>query len=248
MGATIEALHRLQEAETQLLALRDQINAKHRAVRGAKHRLQAIDESIAKKQAQLRQEQVEADRAELDRKAREAEITKLRETLNRVKTNKEYSALWTQINTTKADNAKLEEKVLKMYAAVDQVKESLRELQETRVKESERLASLTAAATEFEASVKDRLAALQARRQEAAADLPAKTVDMFDRVAGKHGGQALAVVQQVDRRRNEYVCDGCNMSLTLEQISVLHSRDEIQLCHNCGRILFLDEAAVIVRK
>ncbi len=248
MGATLDALHRLQEAETQLVALHEQVRAKHRAVAGSRKRLQQIDESIAAKQAQIQHNQMEADRAELDRKSREAEIAKLRDMLNRVKTNKEYSAVLTKINTDKADNAKLEDRVLKMLSSLDQEKETLRQLQDSRAKEAERLASLAAAAAQFEASVQDQIAALKARRAEVAENLPVATVQQFERIASKHDGQALARVMQVDRRRTEYVCEGCNMSATLEQISALQSRDDMQLCHSCGRILFLDDVSSAAKR
>ncbi len=242
MGATLDALHRLQNIEIELSALREKVNAKHRAVRGSRQRLQEIDAELAARQAQLKQDQIEADRAELERKSRESEIAKLRETLNRVKTNKEYSAILTQINTDKADNAKLEDKVLKMLSALDQAKETIRQLQETRAKEAERLAGLTAAAAEFEASIAGQIAALEARRQEASDGLPATVVKMFDRIAKKHGGEAMARAVQMNPRREEFVCEGCNMSVTLEQVSAIQGRDDIQTCHVCGRILYMDAA------
>ncbi len=248
MGATVEGLHRLQQIETELNALQQKIEAKHRAVRGSKNKLRQIDEAIAAKQAQLRQEQVEADRVELDRKMREAEIAKLRETLNRVKTNKEYHAVLTQINTDSADNAKLEERILRMYAALDQSKAAIKELEATRAKESGRLAELTAAAAQFEESVRGQIAELQAKREEAAMHLPPQAVQHFERVARKHDGQAMARVIQVHPRREEYVCEGCNISVTLEQISALQGRDDIQSCHSCGRILFVEGMPAPVRK
>lgn len=248
MGATLDALHRLQQIEIELAALREKVNAKHRAVRGSKHRLRQIDEDLAAKSAQLKQDQVEADRAELDRKARESEIARLREALNRVKTNKEYSAILTQINTDKADNAKLEERVLKAYGSLDQAKDAIRQLGESRTKEAERLEGLTAAATAYEASVHGAIEGLQAKRQEATENLSATVVKMFDRIAKKHGGEAMARAVQPHPRREEYVCEGCNMGVTLEQVSAMQGRDDIQMCHTCGRILYMDEAIVGAKK
>ena len=66
--------------------------------------------------------QMDADRINLDLKEKEAQVEKLRTALNTAKTNKEYAAILTQINTFKADNAKLEEEVLKIMQDVDAVK------------------------------------------------------------------------------------------------------------------------------
>ena len=42
--------------------------------------------------------------------------------LNTAKTNKEYAAILTQINTLKADNAKLEEEALRIMQDADAIK------------------------------------------------------------------------------------------------------------------------------
>jgi len=242
MGATLNALHRLQQLELELIALRQKIDAKHRAVQGSRKRIQDLERTIAARKEQLKREQVEADRAELDRKAREQEIIRLREALNRSKTNKEYSAVLMQLNTDKADNAKREEQVLAMYAALDQHKAAIQELEQTRAKELERLRGLEATAAEFETSVRQQLETLQAEREEAAEQIPPEALRIFERVAAKHGGEAMAQILQINPRREEFVCEGCNMSATLEQISALRGRDEIQTCNTCGRILYTEEA------
>lgn len=241
MGATLDALHRLQRFEMELLALRKKVEAKRRAVRGSENRLKQIDATIAAKEAQLKRDQAEADRVELDRKTREAEIARLREALNRTKTNKEYSAILTQLNTDKADAAKLEEHVLAMFGVVDEGKAAIGALNESRVKEAKRTETFVAEATRFEASVRDEIEAVDAKRRAAAAELPPSALRVFERVSEKHDGEAMAQALQVDPRREAFVCDGCHMSLTLEQINALRGRDEIQICGTCGRILFLDE-------
>jgi predicted nucleic acid-binding Zn-ribbon protein len=39
-------------------------------------------------------------------------------------------------------------------------------------------------------------------------------------------------------KRDEYLCSGCNMKVTLEVINALQTRDELQTCKVCGRILY----------
>ena len=38
----------------------------------------------------------------------------------------------------------------------------------------------------------------------------------------------------------DYCCGGCNMTITLEVVNLLQSRDDIQHCAVCGRILYLE--------
>lgn len=243
MGATLDALHRLQQLEAELLSLRNKIKAKHRAARGAASRLKQLDAEIAAKREQLKHEQANADRVELDRKAKEQEIARLREALNRAKTNKEYQAILTQFNTDKLDNTKLEEKVLAMYAGVDQIKTALKELEAAHAEESRRLRDLEQAALAFEESLRDQIASLESQREAIATDLPPTAVQLFDRVCERHEGEALAAVLQVNPRREEFICGGCNMSVPLERVNSLRSRDDIQTCPNCGRLLYVEPTA-----
>jgi uncharacterized protein len=242
MGAILDALHRLQQLELELLSFRTKINAKHRSVRGATTRVKQIGEEIAAKRDQLKHEQAGADRAELDRKSKEQEIAKLREALNRAKTNKEYQAILTQFNTDKLDNMKLEERVLAMYTSVDQMKAALKELEEAHREELQRLKGLEAAAVEFESSLKDQITTLERQRNEAAAGLPASALTLFERVCERHEGEALAPLVQPSPRREEFICGGCNMTVPVERANALRSRDEIQTCSNCGRLLYVDAA------
>jgi predicted nucleic acid-binding Zn-ribbon protein len=241
MGATLDALHRLQEIEIGLLSLRQRINAKHRAVRGAKKHLAQLQASTNEKASLLQHQQAEADRVELERKSREAEVAKLREALNRSKTNKEYSAILTQINTNKADNAKLEDRVLGLLGELDRTKKTIAELAEAQAKEQERLTSLDAAAAEFEASVRDEQQNLETERLGAADIIPPSVLHLFERVAERHDGEAMAEVRQANPRYEEFICGGCNMTIPLERINAIRGRDEIQQCPNCGRILYLEE-------
>jgi predicted nucleic acid-binding Zn-ribbon protein len=53
----------------------------------------------------------------------------------------------------------------------------------------------------------------------------------------------MALVERVHPKRVEYVCSGCNMSVTLEIVNALQSRDEVQTCQICSRILYFEVPA-----
>jgi predicted nucleic acid-binding Zn-ribbon protein len=94
----------------------------------------------------------------------------------------------------------------------------------------------------------DRIAQLQAdidtlrpAREQAAAAVPAKSRDMFERMSERYEGEAMAAIAKPDRRREEYVCTSCNMDLAADVYNKLHSRDELVFCPSCRRILFIPE-------
>lgn len=238
MGATIEALHRLQEIELQIAEIRRGIERKARQCRRQEKLITDIDAEIRAQRDQLHTAQKDADALDLQAKSGEEEINKYRSALNTSKTNKEYSAVLTQLNTLKADNSKVEERVLTLLSAIDEKKKKIQEIEADREKEEEKLTSFRDAARQVEEKSRDRLTRLQAERDRASEAVPAKVLEMFERVAGKNDGEAMAMVVRTHPKRQEYACDGCNMSITIEQVNTILSRDEAVLCNVCGRILY----------
>jgi predicted nucleic acid-binding Zn-ribbon protein len=240
MGAILDALHRLQEVELQIAEINRVIQRKVSVVKKQQLRIAEIDAKISTQQLSLRTDQMEADRLDLDVKSREAEIAKLRGALNLAKTNKEYSVVLTQLNTTKADNGKNEETVLIKLTQLDVKRKQITDLQDEKKTEAQRLEEFKAAQAEAENKSKDRLKSLLASRKKAEADVPTAALDRFRRVADKNEGEAMAIILRTNPKREEYACGGCNMSITIEQVNAVMSRDEAVLCNVCGKILYLE--------
>ena len=243
MGATLAALQRLQEIETQLSELRARIESRRRQVDQQAKRIAQIDGDIAREQLQVRTRQMDVDQLELEARSREAEQARFRTALNSAKTNKEYAAALMQLNTSKVDQAKIEERELEVMGALDDARKRLAGIMEKRAAEEQKLAELRAAAVAAEEQVRPRLEDLTRRRQSAAAEVPAEMLLLFERVAAKHEGRALAMVTRTHPKREEFCCEGCNMSVTLQQVNALMSQDKPVLCNTCGHILYLDPHA-----
>lgn len=239
MGATLDALHRLQTIETQLRSVREQIESKKRSAQAHQRRIASTERQIADLHQQIRQAQTEVDKMDLDRKTHEQHIAKMREALNKTKTNKEYAAILTQLNTDKADAAKSEDSVLAAMTKVDDLKKQEAELKATKEKELTRAAELEKAAAEVQTRLAGSLKDLEAQRAAASAQVSKEALATFERACESHGGEALAVVDQVHPKRPEYICSGCNMSLTLETINALQTKDIVVQCQTCSRILYL---------
>lgn len=108
MGTTLEALLELQDIELQIVDIRRQLARKERLVRRQKAQLTAAQERLTAEGERLRRTQMEIDEIDLNLKGRSAHVTRLREHLNSVRTNREYAAVLAQLNIEKADASKLE--------------------------------------------------------------------------------------------------------------------------------------------
>src|SRR5208282_5006860 len=64
--------------------------------------------------------------------------------------------------------------------------------------------------------------------------IPPQILGHYDRLVA-HGKKGLAAVR-------DQVCTGCHMHLPIGVVTTLMHDDDIQLCDNCGRYLYLAEA------
>ena len=241
MGATLDTLHRLQIIETQLRRIQERIESKRRSVQAHKRRRTKFQRQLDDTHQAIQQAQAEADRHELQRRSHEEHIAKLREALNQAKTNKEYAAILTQLNTDKADVLKVEDAALAALARVDELKKQEADSRVAIENAEAKLGELERAAAGLEAELSGKLVDLETQRSAASEDVPPQALNLFRRACDKHDGEALALIAQAHPKRAEYNCTGCNMSLTLETVNALQSSgDAVQVCQTCSRILYLD--------
>ena len=241
MGTMLSALLHLQSIERQLAHVRGRLRTRRNAVAAQEKKIEQARADYDALHAKSLTRRKDADGLELDLRQHEEQVEKLRNVLNTAKTNKEYAAVLTQINTLKADNAKVEEEVLKIMQEVDAIKAEAEKVKVTLEIEEKRLAEVQAASgAEIEklTAMQDELAG---QRATAAAAVPRDVLTTFERIASSNDGDAMAVIEVHGRKPPfEYVCGGCYMSLNAEHANALRSRDEIRTCDNCRRILYLE--------
>ncbi len=239
MGALLESLRALQEVELQIVDIRRQLAAKQRSVQRQVEKVRAAEAAFASQREELRRTQMQMDELDVELKARSARVASLRDNLNQVKTNKEYAAVLSQLNNEKADVSRLESRAFELMSAVEAKKKALAEQEQVVQQETQRLTNLENQHAQAQNSFAERLNTLLRQREEASAKLDAKTLELFNRVSERYEGEVMARVLRVHPRRQEFLCEGCNMSLAAERANVLMTRDDLVTCDNCGRILYI---------
>ena len=242
MGQTLEALHRLQAVELQLAEIRQGRESKVRRVDHHQRLVQKSESQLKEHRAAAIQRQIKQDALQLDVAAREQTIDRHRQALNKAKTNKEYSAVLEAMNTEKADNAKLEGEVLQMMEDAQALQEKIEAMAREQAEASERAAQAQAVLDDFDKRTRKQRKELEVERGVCAADLDPVILSSFTRVAERHDGEAMVSVFKLHPKRDDFACSGCNMKLTLDLINTLKTRDEVQICTSCARILYLEES------
>jgi len=241
MAKMLEALLHLQTIERQLATVRGRLRARKNAVLAQQANIDHLSSSFKSLHERYISRRKDGDRMSLELKTREAQVAKLRTSLNSAKTNKEYAAVLTQINTLKADNAKMEEEALRVMQDADSIKTHVDEAAGKIEIEKARLDGIEQTSAEEIKRLTLMMEDLSAKRAEAAKQVPPHALAMFDRIAENYDGEGMAAIEtHGDKPPHEYICGGCFMSLTAEHVNALRTKDEIRTCDNCGRILYLE--------
>lgn len=238
----LAALHRLQEVELKLASIRGKREIKARRVAVRERKVSDAAESLGELERDIRERQVKLDALSLDASAREDAVQKHREALNKAKTNKEYAGILAAMNTEKADTARMENGVFALMEEVQTRKNAVADTEAERLRLADELSNAEQTLRQFDAEQRDERVQLEAAREEFAQTLPPGTLSTFSRVAARLEGEAMAEVIKLHPKREEYGCSGCNITVSLEIVNILRSRDEIRQCGSCGRILFIETA------
>ena len=241
MGPTNVALVKLMRADRALREAEGRYEHAAKAVRLQERRLADLNEKLKLASTNLRELQSHAGNLDLDVKSRGEHIEKLRAAQQNAHNNKEYQALLTQINTEKIDKGKAEDEQLKVMEQAEKVAAEVKTLEsqidETSKQHEQTKAELGGKLAELQAEI-DRL---RPDRDAAAAEVPPKPRDIFERMAEKYEGEAMAAIARPNPRREEYICTSCNMDLVLDIYNRLHTRDDLVFCPSCKRILYIPD-------
>ena len=241
MGPIIRSLIHLQEIEQNLRATQTRLDNSQQSVKRLVHAIAQLQSSRAAKHEEIKLTRLQYGKYETDLKSEEEEISRLRVALNTAKTNRDYSAILTKINTDKVDKSKLEDRILSLMSQVDTDQAVCQEIETEIETTQKKLNDLRAANEEKENKFRQDIQDLQSQRQDAFAHIPEKVRMLFAKLADRYGGEVLAeIVKQRAGRKTEQSCGGCFMSIPLELVNTLMTKDEVITCPSCGRIIVLD--------
>ena len=241
MGTLLDALRRLQTIEQDLDHVRRRMRIRKNAVAIQQRKIEQFESDYASLHAQILGHRKEADSLELDLREKEERVTKYRGGLNASRSNKEYATILTQINTLRADNARIEDQAIKIIQDADALQEESKEIRRQIEEQQKHLENVRSHSEEELLKLNVMAEELSARRAEAIKGISPQTLSVFERVSESYSGESMAPIEVHGRKPpHTYVCGGCFMSLNSEHANALRIRDEVRTCDNCGRILYVE--------
>ncbi|HET8577820.1 MAG TPA: C4-type zinc ribbon domain-containing protein, partial [Methylomirabilota bacterium] len=169
---------------------------------------------------------------EKDLEVSQAKRTKTEARLYEVKTNKEYSAVLTEIEEIKQEKAKIEEEILILMETQERLVADIKEA-EARFKTRESQGrGEEAALQEKLRGIETELSAVRTERQELAGRLPGPVLADYEKLLRARGGLALVPVAKPSS------CGGCRVSITPQRLQELRAQTALIPCESCGRYLY----------
>jgi predicted nucleic acid-binding Zn-ribbon protein len=241
MGPVLNGLMKLQSVENRLRIAKGKLARCRRNVIIQENQIRTLQNTLEAKKEEILLTKVQSDRLELELKTRDELIAKLRASLNTAKTNKEYAALLTELNTKKADNSKIEEQALELLKEIENDEQECKEIEQQAKEQKEKLEQIRKESEQSAEKFQSEIDQIEEEWKRAAKNMPPAPLEIFKRVAETYDGEALAFIEPQESGAKTYSCGGCFMGITAESVNLLMTKDELIRCPNCTRILVLQE-------
>jgi hypothetical protein len=241
MGPVLRGLIKLQRVENRLRAVQNKLARCLRSVLFQENQLRTLQSNLETKQQEIKLTRIQTDRLELELRSQDEHIAKLRAALNTARTNKEYSAILTELNMSKADDSKLESQVLELMKNVETDQAQCQEIQKQIDEQNAQLEQIRTEAEGKAAELQKEIDIIRKEWDLFAQKITSEAMSIFKRVAETYDGEAMAQVEQTDENVVSFSCGGCFMGLPTEVVNILSNKDEILRCSNCTRILYLKD-------
>lgn len=232
MSPDLERLIKLQHLDTTIHDARQTIATHPQRLAGVEARLTEAQAAVEAARQRLKTSQDTRRTLEKDAAVYQSRLTKFKDQLASVKTNREYTAMQHEIATAQNDLGAAEEKVLERMMEADVMTADLKQAE----------GALTAERTNVETEKKelnDDLAATQASlakalesRASLIKELEPRLVALFEQVAKARRGVALCSATR------DGLCSVCHVRLRPPVFQQVRHNDTIVQCESCQRILY----------
>jgi predicted nucleic acid-binding Zn-ribbon protein len=231
MHADLERLIALQRLDSRAADARRRIALEPERHRELDARLAAIEERLATSRQQLTDSQAARRSLEKDVAVHQTRLSKFRDQLMAVKTNVEYQAMQKEIAFAQGEVRTLEDRILERMLEGDELAAAVKRAESDLATERK---AIEGERKTLETEVADLNASLEAalkERQSVAAALDPRTLTLFETVARRGNGVAMAEAR-------EGICTICHVRLRPQVFNTIRRNDELIQCDSCLRILY----------
>ncbi|MEA3329010.1 MAG: C4-type zinc ribbon domain-containing protein [Candidatus Omnitrophota bacterium] len=230
----IRLLIETQKLDAKIHSLKKDSEDKPRDLEKFKAEVQVKKENLAKAEGELKSIQVKRKDRELTLQKKEEDIKKYQVQLYQIKSNKEYKSLLTEIEGAKADNSVLEEEIIVILDEIDNTAEAISTEKENLKKEEDNLREAEQRVKNEIAQINGELTNLNEKRSKIVSQIEKTILTKYEHILKNKNSLAMVPVMNG-------TCRGCQMDVPPQVINEIKMKENLVICENCSRILYIPE-------
>jgi hypothetical protein len=229
----LESLLNLQELDTRLDRMNEQVQTAPQQKKEAQDNLDAQQQAALAAKEDVRHKELEISSINAEIDVIEAHKMKALEQANSIKDNHTYKALLAEVKSLENQVLAKEDNVLDLMEELETLKSSFKQSQ----------AKLQEAVTRVEQMIGDldtrvqncqkQIGILGEKREEQAKFVDEEILMRYSRIKQSHGGRKFALVEI-----NGDKCGFCHLTLTKQEMLQAKKRVALNACSNCGSLLY----------
>jgi hypothetical protein len=234
--ADLERLIRLQQLDTSADEARRTIAAVPERLGAVDARLEAARGEVADARGRLDASQTARRAIEKDLAVIQTRLSRFKDQLMEVKTNREYQAMQKEIETAQHEVAEFEGRILERMLEADELAGALKSAEATLAGAEKACAAERRAIEAERTATEAGLDQTARQRQALVADLPPEVLVLFEQVSRTRKGIAVAEAR-------DGLCAICHVRLRPQIYTEVRRNEHIIQCESCQRILYFAPAA-----
>lgn len=232
MSPDLERLIALQRLDTTIAEARSRIAAHPQRLAEAEARLAEARLALETARQHLKDNQDARRALEKDAAVYQGRLSKFKDQLAAVKTNREYQAMQHEIATAEVELGSAEEKVLERMVEADAIAGDVKLAEAEFAREQTEVdAEKKELDTELR-TVEASLAQASAARAQLAAQIDSRLIAQFEQIGKVRKGQAMCTATR------DGLCSVCHVRLRPQVFQLVRQNDSIIQCDSCQRILY----------
>jgi predicted nucleic acid-binding Zn-ribbon protein len=226
----VENLIALQQADREILRLKEEIAALPKRVAAIEQKLAGTKAVLEKAKAAIKADEAARRKYETAIQDLQGKISKYRDQSLAVKTNEQYKALLHEIQFAEQDIRANEDKILELMINAEAREKEVKAAEIELKEETAEIEKEKEEARQRTAEDEKLLAEWNAKRDQARSAVTAELLQHYDRVS-KYRGSGIAEV--VDHK-----CMGCQVMLRPQTFNEVKTGERTVNCDSCQRILY----------
>jgi len=162
----------------------------------------------------------------------QSRLSKFKDQLSAVKTNREYQAMQHEIETAQKELGVVEERVLERMMDADALAVDIKRAEQVLAAQQKEVEAEKKTLGEELVTVEAALKDATVKRHALVASLPLQLVALFEQVSRARKGVAIAVATR------DGLCSACHVRLRPQAFQEVRRNDQIIQCPSCNRILY----------